>query len=175
MRMTVVLSYLFAAVQASTAAFAAPIADRGVTAAHVAAALTAKGYGAEVSTDKSGDPIIRSSADGSGFSVLFYGCDEETRCASIQFTAGFNLRDGTTLEAINDWNRNKRFGKAYLDEENDPFLEYDIDLERGATTEAIENAFDVWLSVMPAFKRHIRWDEEPSAEPPRRRSTQSRI
>lgn len=37
----------------------------------------------------------------------------------------------------------------------DPYVEYDVDFEVGATTEAIEKAVDVWESVVPAFMRHV--------------------
>jgi hypothetical protein len=62
---------------------------------------------------------------------------------------------GLTYELINRWNRERRFGRAFLDDEMDPYVEYDVDFEVGATTEAIENAVDVWESVVPAFMRHV--------------------
>lgn len=136
-------------------AFGGPLPDGGVTAGEVRAALQAKGFKAEVTKDSEGDPLIRSAADGSNFSIYFYDCDKSGRCVAIQFSAGFDLTKGTTLEVVNTWNKDRRFGKAYLDDERDPYLEYDIDLEHGATTEALENVVDVWESVLPTFKKHI--------------------
>lgn len=139
---------------AGTAA-AAPLPAGGVTAQEVAEALQAQGYKAEIGRDQTGDPMITSSMEGSTFRVMFYDCRAGERCAAIQFATAFDLEDGLTLSAINTWNRERRFGRAYLDDEMDPFLEYDVDLEVGATTEAIGNALDVWEAVVPAFMRHI--------------------
>ena len=45
------------------------------------------------------------------------------------------------LKFINDWNRTKRFSRAYLDKDKDIVLEAEIDLEPGVSEEAIKN----WL------------------------------
>lgn len=136
------------------AAQAAMLPDGGVTAQEVARALQAKGYRAELDRDAAGDPMIRSALDGSNFQILFYDC-EKGRCVSIQFVTAFELEKDLTFSKINEWNRTKRFGRAYLDEEMDPFVEMDLDLEHGATSEAIENNIDTWAAVLPAFKNFI--------------------
>jgi|SRR5690606_21520294 hypothetical protein len=135
-------------------AAAAPIPKGGVTAAEVAAALQAKGYKAQIGRDQAGDPMITSALQGANFRVMFYSC-EGARCAAIQFATAFDMDKGLTYELINRWNRERRFGRAFLDDEMDPYVEYDVDFEVGATTEAIENAVDVWESVVPAFMRHV--------------------
>ncbi len=139
-------------------AAAGPLPDGGVTAKEVATALSAKGYKADISIGEDGEPIITSGADGSTFRIFFYTCRETPRCASIQFTAAFDLDQGLTLAKMNEWNRTKRFGRGYLDEEMDPFLEMDVDFEHGATSEAVENVIDTWASVLPAFKDFVGWD-----------------
>jgi len=140
----------------STPARAGALPDGGVTAAEVAAVMQAKGLKAEIAKDKDGDPMIVSGVDGTTFRVLFYGCKSTSRCAAIQFATGIDLPDGLTLETINDWNRKNRFGRAYLDEEMDPYLQMDMDLEHGATTEAVGANLDTWAVVLPAFKAYIR-------------------
>ena len=45
------------------------------------------------------------------------------------------------LKFINDWNRTKRFSRAYIDKDKDIVLEAEIDLEPGVSEEAIKN----WL------------------------------
>ncbi|HEY4168655.1 MAG TPA: YbjN domain-containing protein [Reyranella sp.] len=49
--------------------------------------------------------------------------------------AGFSKK-GVAPQRILDWNRDKRFGRAYLDKVGDPWVEMDVDVEHGATTEA---------------------------------------
>jgi len=137
-----------------SAALARPLPDGGVTVQEVAQELQSKGYKAEVGKDGGGDPKIVSGVDGSRFRVWFYGC-ESGRCASVQFETAFDLKNGVTFEKVNQWNKERRFGSAHLDDEMDPYVQYDVDFERGATTEAVANAIDVWVTVVPRFKSSL--------------------
>jgi hypothetical protein len=143
-----------AAMLAASFVQAAPLPIGGVTAEEVATALRDKGYRAEIGEDEEGDPQVSSALDGSNFTIWFYNCTSG-RCVSIQFVSGFDLDDGMSYQQINTWNSEHRFGRGYLDDEMDPFVEYDVDFEVGGTTEAIGNAIDVWAAVLPAFKRFI--------------------
>lgn len=148
---------IFGAVGAAVlagAAQAAALPQGGANAEEVAQVLQAKGYRAHIDRDAVGDPRITSGADGSQFQVLFYNCKDD-RCASIQFATAFDLKAGMSLDQVNEWNRTKRFGRAYLDAQRDPFVVMDVDLERGATTEAVANYLDTWAAVVPAFKAFI--------------------
>jgi hypothetical protein len=141
-------------VLAASGAAARNLPDGGVTAQEVADALQAKGYQAQIGEDKGGDPKIVSGLEGTRFTIWFYNC-KNGRCASVQFEQGFDLKDGLSLAKVNGWNRGKRFGCAYLDGENDPYVQYDVDFEVGATTEAIGNAIAVWAAVLPEFREYI--------------------
>jgi hypothetical protein len=134
---------------------AGPLPAGGVTAAEVAKALQAKGYKAEIGKDQQGDPMVTSALDGSNFRVVFYNCKGGPRCTDVAFATAFDLEQGATLDKINGWNRKNRYGRAYLDDEADPYLEYDVDFEVGATSEAVENAIERWASVIPSFKKYM--------------------
>jgi hypothetical protein len=149
---------------AAQGAAAAPLTDGGVTAQEVAAVLQAKGYRAEIGKDNDGDPKVHSGAQGVGFDIYFYGCHKGPRCSSIQFTAGFHVEGGMTLERINQWNRNNRFGRAYLDDVNDPFIEMDLDVEHGFTSEAVDNNVDTWDAVLGAFVRVVTCARHPGSD-----------
>ena len=126
--------------------------------AAIAELMKTFGYRAELTTDDQGDPKIKSSAGGANFSVYFYGCTNGKDCTSIQFSAGFDLTDGTTLEVVNDWNTAKRYGKVYLDSENDPYIEMDINLEFGGVgEETFRDTLDIWDRLVSDFKTHIDW------------------
>ncbi len=55
---------------------------------------------------------------------------------SIQFYVSFS--DGNaTLEKVNAWNSTKRYSRSYLDDDGDPCLELELDLDlEGGVTEA---------------------------------------
>jgi hypothetical protein len=137
--------------------------DGGVTVNEVAAALDAKGYKAEIGTTNMGTPRIATVREGKRFAIYFYNCAKEGRCAQIQFATGFALgKSGTlTYERINVWNRTRRFGKAFLDEEMDPIVEYNVDFEKGATDVAISNALDTWGLVFLSFRNFVYENRTP--------------
>jgi hypothetical protein len=146
-------------------ALASPIPDGGVTAEDVAAVLQAKGYSARIDKDSDGDPLIHSGAQGSNFGVYFFGCHKTPRCTSFQFAAAYHVDGGMTLAQINGWNHSMRFGRAYLDNVNDPFVEMDLDVEKGFTTEAIDNNIDTWDSLLGSFRRFVDCAKKPAGDP----------
>jgi hypothetical protein len=120
-------------------------------------ALLELGFRASLTEDSYGDPLIESSAEGVDFNVLFYGCEDNVECSVIQFRAGFDLEGGTTLEAINEWNAGRIFGKAFLDEENDPFVEMALEMRAPMPLESFEANHEWWRTVLVGFQRHIGW------------------
>lgn len=126
----------------------------------IAVAIRDLGYKATLEKDSVGDPIIRSKAAGINFSILFYDCTDNRDCESLQFSAGFNLADGTSTQSMNEWNRAKRYGKAHIDDENDPFLRYDFNFGgagAGISMTTFEENFEIWESLLNDFKEHIDW------------------
>lgn len=56
----------------------------------------------------------------------------DTSRTAIQFHVAF--KDGNaTLKKVNEWNKNRRFSRDYLDDSGDPHLELDLDFEGGIT------------------------------------------
>ena len=122
----------------------------------VAEALQAAGYAAQMGTDQVGDPMITSGVGGTTFQIFFYNCTDHRECATVQFHSGYDLNDPVSLERINEWNSSQRFGRAYLDREDDPILEMDVDLDDGGVSRLlfIDN-IEFWASVLGNFERHI--------------------
>ena len=116
-------------------------------------------YGLKVTkdTDKVGDPLLSTRIEGTNFDVYFYSCDEGP-CQSIQFSAGFDLENPMSAGKINEWNRDKRFGKAYLDDDGDPYIEYDINLDfDGVGAKNFDDTIDLWRVVLADFRDFIDW------------------
>ena len=126
--------------------------------AAIAALIQGLGFQARLDKDSVGDPLIHSSAGGVEFSVYFYGCTKNKKCQSIQFSAGYNLDEGTTLEKIDEWNETKRFAGAYLDDEDDPFLQMDVNTDGGITEENFKSSFDLWQTLKGQFEEHIGFE-----------------
>jgi hypothetical protein len=157
---TSMLGLLAAAVIAPSVAMAGPEGDihqDGMTGAEVAKWLQNAGYKAELSTDKGGDPLIKTAAQGVNFTVYFYDCTEKPRCKAIQFSAGFDLKVPLTAAKINEWNRNNRYLKAYIDDEGDPHVEYDVNVNAGRTKAGLDDDFAVWTSMIDDFTKFIDW------------------
>ncbi|HET9459122.1 MAG TPA: YbjN domain-containing protein [Sphingomicrobium sp.] len=126
----------------------------------IARALLASGYQAEIKKDGEGDPMIMSASSGTRFGVFFYNCTNHANCATVQFHAGFDTDPGKapSLEKINAWNRTQRFGRAYLDNEGDPVIEMDIDLDDGGMSQALFlDNLEFWVSVLAQFEKEIGW------------------
>ena len=62
-----------------------------------------------------------------------------------------------TMDQVNTWNREFRFGKVYLDDENDPFLEMDVNLDYGVSEGNFLDTLDWWTVVLGRFEEYIDW------------------
>jgi Putative bacterial sensory transduction regulator len=116
------------------------------------------GYRAQMDASDSGDPLIRSAADGTNFRIWFYGCDGNSGCTGLNFSAGFDLAKGTTYEAIDSWNDGQLLGYANLDDEKDPFLNYFVVTNGGISKEAFESVLARWELAIVDFKKHIGFE-----------------
>jgi hypothetical protein len=122
----------------------------------VVKALQDAGYKATLGADKVGDPMITSGASGTTFQIFFYNCTGNKECATVTFHAGYDLKATPGLARINEWNRTKRFGRAYLDKEEDPILEMDVDLDDGGVSPMLfTDNIEFWVSVVSDFEKFI--------------------
>lgn len=116
------------------------------------------GYRATLGTDNVGDPKISSQISESEFSIYFYGCENGQNCTTVQLVAGYNLADGISAEAMNEWNASKRFAYAYVDDENDPFLNMDLNLDYdGQGEKNFIDTLELWGTLVEDFEDHIGW------------------
>jgi hypothetical protein len=114
------------------------------------------GYRARLEVDGDGDPMIRSSVGGTQFAVVFYGCSEKhDNCEILLFKAGYELNDNIGMDVINQWNATRLFGRAYLDEVNDPWLELTLNVNGGVTRTQFEKTFEWWESSVGEFEKQI--------------------
>lgn len=122
----------------------------------VAQALQAAGYRAQLDTDSGGDPMIRSMSSGAEFLILFYGCTDNADCRTVQFYAGYSEPSNGSIEAMNEWNTNNRFGRAYATEAGSARIEMDLDLDDGGMSpELFTDNVEFWVAIMARFEEFI--------------------
>jgi len=115
----------------------------------------ASGYGsAELTTDNDGDPKITGRMEGIRYSIYFYGCSNGKNCDSIAFSTGW-VSDRVSLQDINEWNKIKRFGRVYLDNEDDPMVEMNVNLDGGVSRENLDDTFGWWKIAITSFKEQF--------------------
>jgi hypothetical protein len=104
----------------------------------IAQVMTAAGYQAEVVREEGVAPGIAAISRGYNFIILFYGCDAANEnCKTIQFFSGFETEAPPTLQELNDFSRDLRFGRVFLDRAGSPVIEMDVDLEDGGISEEL--------------------------------------
>ena len=70
----------------------------------------------------------------------------------LMFRAAFG--DGNaTMKKVNDWNKKMQFSRSYLDDDGDPVLELDLDLDGGVTKKRI---IDFFKTCRTSYLRWIR-------------------
>ncbi len=122
----------------------------------IVAAVQEFGYKAVLETEDNADPKIRSVMEGTPVVLDFYGCDDSGKgCNGILFFAGFDLVQGSSLAVVNSWNDSKLIGRAYLDDENDPYLDFFVVTGEDLQKETFKDAFDRWVTALSAFRDHI--------------------
>ncbi|MCF4151061.1 YbjN domain-containing protein [Dethiosulfovibrio sp. F2B] len=91
--------------------------------------LAEEGYRPEIKDDRNCEFKLK------GLIVQMFLYDDGT---SVQFHCGWNNTD-VTIEDVNKWNSEWRLAKAYLDDDGDPHLELDMDLDGGITVQRLRN------------------------------------
>lgn len=118
----------------------------------------ARGYGAaNLTTQSNGDPQITGKIEGITYQIYFRNCTNNTNCEDLNFYLGF-LDLKPTLEEINDWNYNKRFSRAYIDQDGDACVEMDLDLVKGVTAEYLDSQVGLWSMVLKQFADHVGYN-----------------
>ncbi|WP_308915026.1 YbjN domain-containing protein [Jannaschia sp. LMIT008] len=115
--------------------------------------IVADGYSAQLSQDSVGDPLIVIDDIGIGPTQLyFFGCSDGADCDVVVFTSAYAAADAPSATFVNGWNRDKLLGRAYVDAEGDPILEYGVNLHGGVTPQNWSDSVDWWRVMVEAFE-----------------------
>lgn len=147
------MKFVLSAVLLSTAtgAFADPI--KASDPQSVLAYFTDIGAPATLTEDSYGDPLIELQYYGTHFAVFFYGCQDGENCNSLQFYSGYTPENEISLEAMNLWNAEQRYGRVYQGENGGKRLEYDIYTgQAGVSADDFDEMFDIWTELVEDFE-----------------------
>lgn len=131
-------------------AAAAVARPEGVSGAEVVKVLQDAGYRAQLDRDDDGDPRVVTKMSGATVHVVFYDCAQD-RCGSLQLVVALDLEQGFTLEGVNRFNSQYRYVRAYLDDEMDPFLQFDFEVLHTSPSEHITSQIALWEDVLGKF------------------------
>src|SRR5690606_38262144 len=104
----------------------------------------------ELGRDRHGDPEIMFQQGGLTCRMNFFDCRND-RCGSLQLEVGLDLEAGTTPQVVNQYNRTYRYGRAYLDEDMDPYLLYDFELPHARVGEYLESQLGIFGTLLEHF------------------------
>lgn len=120
--------------------------------------LQTEGYKVEITKDSVGDPLLKGKLNGTSYDIFFYDCTDNANCRTIQFQAGYDLTNGMSLARANQWNSDMRYAAAHLDDEMDPFLQMDMNIDYGVSAENFVDNFEMWSNVLGKFEEFINWN-----------------
>ena len=137
--------------------FAKDLPAGGLSVEDVAKWLQDGGYKAAIVTAKDGTKNIKTAVDGSDVLVDMYDCNSTQKCPSIQFAVGFETKGESNATKMNDFNRDNRWIRTYVDNKGDSWIAMDVDLYPGGTKEGLDDQFTVFHDLLVSFKKYISW------------------
>ena len=149
----------FACLAASAAAHAQTTQQEvilSVTPDEMAKILQDIGYRAEILKNDQGKRRIRTRIGGWNVTLNFYSCDDKENCKSIGLRSFFENEKKKSAAFANEWNREKRFTKVYIDKDNDVNIEYDFLFRDGVTKGNVRAYFDVYEDQLKDFVEALK-------------------
>ena len=145
--MSVMRSLRWFAVAAVAFVLAGPVSAKQMRERITAEQLTGllKDKGMDGTVNERGNVVVQAN----GSKIVFFISNQTLQ-------AYFGLR-GTSanVQTINEWNKTKRFGRAYIDAEGDPCVELDYDLEGGVSDDSLKVWFDTVTAIVRSFRTHV--------------------
>lgn len=107
---------------------------------------TARDHGpAEVGRDAMRDPLISGEVAGQPYELVFYDCWLGRECTTVLFQARLKREEWTPeAEDIDAWNREKLFGRAWIEDDSTAVLDHAVAMHGGLPKEVLDAAFAAW-------------------------------
>jgi len=125
----------------------------------VGAMVNSAGYAYTAGTDDDGDAALTVTPQDkavSSLEVQFGNCDDDKGCDNIMLQAVYKKITPLPQKAINAWNQNSRWVRAYLDDAGQPTLEMDINAYGGIGKEGVDALVQTFFSDLTDFADAIK-------------------
>ncbi len=117
-----------------------------------------QGVPAQLTTDSVGDPLVEFRVNAETYQVFFYDCTDNKDCLSLQFYSGYKTEVPPTLEALNTWNSERRFVRAYRSDDGAARIEMDVATSQdGVTYRDFADLYSLWMERVSQFEDLIGW------------------
>lgn len=146
--MRVFVLLLLAAITVATSAYNKSEVLSSITQNQLVEVLQTNGFGYELI--EGNDKVLRVIISGMKATVLISE-------SSLQYYAAAS-KVGTPeqmLQAVNQWNVEKRFSRSYVDRDGDPVLELDLDMNGGVTYQRLEDFLATVTKSVLAWTMHM--------------------
>lgn len=116
----------------------------------------AAAYGSAERVTEDGMSWLRAEMDQTLYSITLMNCDDNgDHCTTLQFRAWWESNGSHTLEAMNQWNVDRRFSAAYLDDRGNATLEFDVNLAHGVPAIHFDDTVQWWQAALNQFVEEV--------------------
>lgn len=113
-------------------------------------------YGPVERRDENGSAWLRGEMEETVYSISLMNCDDSnSNCTTLQFRAWWESNGAHSLEAMNQWNVDRRFSAAYLDDEGNATIEFDVNLAHGVSAINFDDTVQWWEVVLRQFREEV--------------------
>ncbi|MFC4299763.1 DUF945 family protein [Castellaniella hirudinis] len=85
-------------------------------------------------------------------------CNDESQCLDLMLTATYKSKRSVTLKEINAWSREYRWVRAYLNEQNQPVVEMDLNAAGGIGKENLAILYRTFVDIGADFANEVIGD-----------------
>ena len=111
---------------------------------------------ADVGRDGMREPKITGKIGETAYEIGFYGCYLGRDCTSVLFQARLAREDWEPdSDEIEDWNRQKLFGRAWIDDDSRAVLDHPVAMAGGMPAKSLEGTFRAWQISLDEFVDYV--------------------
>lgn len=86
---------------------------------------------------------------------LYQYLDDAGKVESLRLNVGYDVTGNVSMTKLNTFNEKRRFGKAFVDRDGDPFLVSDLDVQFGSNPGILRAWIIRFRALIPTFEREV--------------------